>query len=351
MEEFEPGASGIGETGTVAFACPHDHVFLSSSQRSNERRTWWVVGLTTATMGVEIASGLAFGSMALLADGWHMASHASALGVTALAYYLSRKYRDDPRFAFGTGKIGDLAGFGSALLLWLIAVLMAYESIQRLFSPVSIRFGEAIAVAVVGLAVNLVSAAILKEHGHAHDHDHDHDYEHEHEHEHDEYDEHDHGEDEDHGHRDHNLRAAYLHVLADALTSILAIAGLGLGMLLGWSFLDPLMGIVGAALISRWSYGLMKETANVLLDRTCNPGLARRIAEILSDLDGVRILDLHAWRLGPGHFGAIVSVAAPGCPSPDFFKERLRGIEGLSHLTVEVNPSEGHPEKTTEPAK
>ncbi len=305
------------KTETVSFGCrPHGHVLTSKHQRANERRTWLVLGITLVTMVLEIVCGLLFGSMALLADGWPMASHALAMGVTALAYYLTRKHQDDPLFTFGAGKIGDLAGIGSALLLWFIAVLMAYESIIRLVHPVTIRFGEAMMVAGIGLAVNLASAMILKEHTH---------------------------EDErNHCNHDHNIRAAYLHVLADALTSILAIVGLGAGMLWGWSFLDPLMGIVGAALISHWSWGLLRRTGNVLLDRTTDEGMAREISDAIFAFDGVRNVDLHVWRVGPGHFSSIVSLIAPDGQTPDDFKSRLCNVSGLSHVTIEVNPSAGN---------
>ena len=290
----------------------HDHYYFSTHQQSNERRTWAVLVLTLVTMLLEIFSGVVFGSMALLADGWHMASHASAMGITALAYYLARKHKDNPKFTFGTGKIGDLAGYSSAILLLFIAIFMAYESIMRLIQPVSIHFNEAIGVASIGLVVNLVSAFILREHPH--------------------------DADQEHHHRDHNLRSAYLHVLADALTSILAITALGLGLLFNWFFLDPVMGIVGAVLITRWSYGLMREAGSVLLDRTSNEDLVRKISESIKKIDGVRILDLHVWRLGPGHFGAIVSLEGTGKEPPEFFKQRLRPVKGLSHVTIEVNP-------------
>ena len=240
-------AREIPAGGSEAFTSPHDHHFLSDRQHVNERRTWWVIILTVSAMGLEIVSGLVFGSMSLLADGWHMASHASAMGITAMAYYLARKHKDNPEFTFGTGKIGDLAAYSSALMLLIIAAFMAYESVKRIFYPVDIHFAEAIGVAIFGLVVNLASAFILSEgSGHAGDH-------------------HEHGH---HGHHDHdhNLRAAYFHVLADALTSILAIAALGLGMVWGWSFLDPVMGIMGAVLISHWAVGLMRESGNVLLD-------------------------------------------------------------------------------------
>lgn len=290
--------------------CPHDHDFLSEQHRSNERRTWFVIALTSTTMVVEILAGLLFGSMALLADGWHMASHASAMGVTALAYYWARKQKNNPRYAFGTGKIGDLAGYSSGLLLLLIALFMAYESIRRMLHPVTIHFNQAIVVAVIGLAVNLICASILKE-----DHPHHH---------------------EAHDH-DHNLRAAYLHVLADALTSILAIGALLFGKLWGWSFLDPIMGVVGAVVISRWSYGLMRETGRILLDYSQNEAMERQIREALGDGGRTCIDDFHLWRLGPGHYSSIISLKSEKRCSPDEFKNRLRHIPQLSHVTVEVN--------------
>ena len=282
-------------------------------------------------MVVEIVSGIIFGSMALLADGWHMASHASAMGITALAYYLARRHRDNPRFAFGTGKVGDLAGYTSALLLAVIAVIMAYESIRRLFHPVSIHFNEAMMVAVIGLAVNLASAFLLKEDHHHHHHHHHPDDDAEHHH---------HHHDSDH---DPNLRAAYLHVLADALTSILAIVALGVGKVWGWAAMDPLMGVVGAIVISRWSYGLMRETSGALLDYLPSGRLAREITEAVESSDGARVADLQitdVWRLGPGHHGAIIALSA-ACPEPpDVYKNRLRRVSGLSHVTVEVNAAE-----------
>ena len=295
-----------------AFQCPHEHHFLGEHQHSHERRTWAVIALTATMMIAEIVSGLLFGSMALLADGWHMASHASALGITALAYAFSRKQIDNPRFTFGTGKIGDLAGYSSALLLAVIALLMAYESTERLLQPVTIRFDEAILVACLGLIVNLASAVLLREH-------------------------HDHGHEAAAGHHDHNLRAAYVHVLADALTSILAIAALIAGRFLGWAFMDPVMGLVGAAVIMRWSWGLMRETGRTLLDYQVDRRLFRRIRDSLEEGGDVRLDDLHVWRVGPGHFSAAVSLTSSRPGGPDEFKDRLCDIPGLSHVTVEVN--------------
>lgn len=296
---------------------PHEHDFLSSGQHRNERRTWIVIALTLATMIVEIVSGLVFGSMALLADGWHMASHASALGLTALAYYLARKHRRNRNFTFGTGKIGELAGFSSALLLVVVAFSMAYASIRRLLAPVAIHFDEAILVAVIGLVVNVASAFILREH---HEHHHDH-------------------APGGHHHHDHNLRAAYLHVLADALTSILAITALLFGKYMGWAFLDPVMGIVGAVLISRWSYGLMRETGKVLLDYSDQNPIEGEIRNIVAAEGDAALLDLHVWRVGPGAYSAILALSARGDANPARLRKRLCAIHHLDHLTIEINPA------------
>jgi cation diffusion facilitator family transporter len=305
------------------FTCPHNHRFLSDQHRTNERRTWVVIGLTSVTMVVEIVSGLLFGSMALLADGWHMASHASALGITAMAYYLARRHEDNARFTFGTGKLGDLAGYSSALLLALIAVTMAYESIQRFANPVPIRFDEAILVAALGLTVNLFSAVILKE-SHAR-----------------------HGDEDDHTHHhDHNLRAAYLHVVADALTSVLAMVALVVGKFWGLVFLDPMMGVVGAAFISRWAYGLLRDSSRVLLDYDCDGGMALRIRSILEQQGDLRVSDLHVWRLGPGHYSAVIAVTSWAHVHAEELKERLCSIRGLSHVTIEVDVTESKMEST-----
>lgn len=300
------------------FSCPHDHHFLSDQHRTNERRTWVVIALTFSTMVVEIVSGLFFGSMALLADGWHMASHASALSITALAFYLARKHKDNGKFTFGTGKIGDLAGFSSALLLVLIALFMCYESVQRFMSPVTIHFNEAIIVAVIGLIVNLLSAVLLKEH-----------------HTHEDSDCADH-----HTHHDHNLRAAYLHVIADALTSILAIAALVMGKFWGWAFMDPMMGIVGAAFIIRWSYGLLRDSSRILLDYDGHGEMASRIRKTLEQAGEIKVNDFHVWRLGPGHYSAVVAVSSGVPVTPEALKASLCSIPGLSHVIIEVDVDE-----------
>ncbi|MCG2766362.1 MAG: CDF family Co(II)/Ni(II) efflux transporter DmeF [Desulfarculaceae bacterium] len=282
-----------------------------------------MIALTAVMMVIEVTGGIIFGSMALLADGWHMASHAAALSITALGYLVARRHAADPRFCFGTGKVGELAGFASALLLGFIAVFMAYESVLRLVSPVTIAFNQAIWVAVIGLVVNLVSALMLKEGHHDHGHSHDH------------HDEHDHGHDHSHD-TDHNLKSAYMHVVADALTSVLAIVALSAGMFWGWVWLDPMMGIVGAVVIARWSWGLLRDTGRVLLDMNLSPDLEQRIRQTLED-GGDRVSDLHLWRLGPGHLGAIVSIVS-GDPQPNaVYRDKLAAFDQISHLTVEVH--------------
>ncbi len=301
----------------------HDHVFLGAAHDRNERRTWLVVGLTATMMVAEIAGGTLFGSMALLADGWHMSTHAGALAIAAFAYRFARRHARDPRFAFGTGKLGDLAGFASAVLLALIALLIGYESLVRIFQPVPIHYAEATVIAAIGLAVNLLSAWILgagHDHGHAHDHDHDHDDGHDHHH-------HDH---------DHNLRAAFFHVMADALTSVLAIAGLLMAWGYGWTWLDPAIGIVGALVIAHWSWGLIRASGAVLLDATPDAELGAAIRARLEQGDD-RIADLHVWRVGPGHQAAIVSLVSDSPLSVDDYKMRLAGLARLSHVTVEVH--------------
>ena len=307
----------------------HDHVFLGAAHDHNERRTWLVVGLTAAMMVVEIAGGSIFGSMALLADGWHMSTHAGALAIAAFAYRFARSHARDPRFAFGTGKLGDLAGFTSAIVLALIALGIGYESALRVFQPVVIHYDEAIVIAVVGLGVNLVSAWLLGgEHHHEHAHDHD---------DHADHDDHDHGH---HHHHDHNLRAAYWHVLADALTSVLAIAGLLVARFYGWTWLDPVIGIVGAVVIARWSWGLIRDSGAILLDAAPSRALDAAIRQKL-EVGHDRIADLHVWRLGPGHNAAIVSLVADEPEPVEHYKERLEGIVGLSHVTVEVHRCTG----------
>ena len=332
----------------VLEAWEHEHIFLGESHDRNERRTWLVVGMTTVMMVAEIVAGTIFGSMALIADGWHMSTHAAALAISALAYNFARKHARDPRFSFGTGKFGELAAFSSALILALIALLIGYESVVRLLSPVAIRFEEAIVVAVIGLGVNLVSAWLLfdEHHHHSHDHAHGahaaHDHhdehnEHDHDHHHDDHHDHGHAAATHHGAHDTNLRAAYLHVLADALTSVLAIVALLAGWVFGWTSLDPLMGVVGALVIARWSWGLLRTAGAALLDVVPDQRL-RAILRQRLEVGGDRVSDLHLWRLGPGHTGVTASIVAAEPQAPRIYKERLAGIPGLSHVTIEVHP-------------
>jgi len=317
----------------------HEHVFLGQHHARNEARTWAVVAITAAMMVAEIVGGSLFGSMALTADGWHMSTHAAALGVAGWAYLYARRHAHDPRYAFGTGKVGELAGFTSAVVLAIIAVLIAYESALRLLHPVAIAYGQAMAIAAVGLVVNVVSAWLLSE---SHDHHHGHGRGHAH-HEHDHHDhDHDHAHDDDqHHHRDLNLRAAYMHVLADAATSVLAIASLGVGWMFGWSAADPIIGIVGAGVILGWSATLIRDAAAVLLDRVPLNGLDARIRRHL-EIKGDRIADLHVWRLGPGHHAAIVSMVSDRPQDPAVYKRRIAHLRGLSHVTVEVHPCPDH---------
>jgi cation diffusion facilitator family transporter len=278
-------------------------------------------------MVAEIVGGTIFGSMALVADGWHMSTHAGALAIAALAYRFARRHAQDERFGFGTGKLGELAGYSSAIILAMIALLIGYESAVRLLNPVSISFDQAIAISVVGLAVNLASAWLLRDqHGHGQHSDH---------HVHHDLD----GQDQHHRHshhHDHNLRAAYLHVLADALTSVLAITALLAGRLYGWAWMDPAMGIVGALVIAHWSLGLLRSSGAVLLDTVPDARLAAQLKRSLEQGTD-RVADLHLWRLGPGHLGVVASIISDVPQAPDAYKARLAGFAGLSHVTVEVH--------------
>src|SRR6478609_546897 len=296
----------------------HDHVFLGVRHEHNERRTWLVVGLTLAMMTGEITAGSFFGSMALLADGWHMATHAAALGIAALAYLFARRQARNARFAFGTGKFGDLAAFASATILGLIAVQIAYESVLRLVHPVPIAYGEAIAVAALGLCVNLASAWLLRDdhdhHGHAHSHSHAH---------------------AGHHHHDNNLRAAYVHVLADAATSLLAIAALVVAMYSQWIWADPVVGIVGSFVIASWAYGLVRDSGAVLLDVRADEDLEAVIRDRI-ETRGDRVTDLHLWQVGPGHYASVIAVISDNPLPPATYKRRLAGLKRLCHVTVEV---------------
>jgi cation diffusion facilitator family transporter len=307
----------------------HSHDYAADSSVA-ERRTRIVIGITAAMMVVEIAGGIAFGSMALLADGWHMSTHVAAFFITALAYHFSRRHANDSRYSFGTGKMGVLGGFASAVVLAVIALLMAGESVHRFITPQPIHFDQAIGVAIIGLVVNLVCAWLLRDephhhHGHAHGHEHGRD--------------HGHG----HGHGDLNLRAAYIHVLADALTSVTAIIALTAGKFLGWSWLDPVMGIVGSVIVSVWAYGLVRDTSGILLDRTPEssdlPDEIRRAVE--SDGDSM-IADLHVWQVGAGKFAAIVCIVAHDPKPVESYRELFREHEELVHVTVEVQRCKEH---------
>ena len=409
---------------SVARAFTHDHVFLGEGHERNERRTWFVIVLCGIMMFIEIIGGILFGSIALVADGLHMSTHAGALLLAAMAYTFSRRYATDPRFSFGTGKLGDLAGFTSAIVLAMIALLIGYESVTRLLSPVAIHFGEAIPIAVLGLGVNIASAWLLSAGGHDHGHSHSHGHGHgddDHGEDHDEaqkltlagrsmslsifedgvpprfrlatengtsiagevtietvreggmrqqfvmvprngflesrdevpephgfrvrasvggetqeveFEEHDHG----HGahHRDNNMRAAIIHVVADAAVSVLVIVGLILARTFGWLWMDPIAGLIGAGVIASWSYGLVRDTGAILLDMLPNARTADRMQREV-EAGGDEVVDLHLWRLGPGHLGAIVAVATDTDRDAAYYRDRLAQIPSLSHLTVEVN--------------
>ena len=418
-------------TDTAVEELRHEHVFLGEAHERNERRAWLVIALCGAMMVIEIVGGLLFGSIALVADGLHMSTHAGALLLAALAYTFARRHANDPRFTFGTGKLGDLAGFTSAIVLAMIALLIGYEAVSRIFSPVPIHFREAIPIAVLGLCVNVASAWLLSagghdhhHHGHGHVHRHE---DHEHSHDHDEarrleveggalrleifeegvpprfrirsegaplpdqaeaetvrpdgsrqvfafrredgflqsleeipephafavelrlgirnrlqtahadFEEHDHGEEGAH-HRDNNMRAAVVHVMADAAVSVLVIIGLVLARLFHWLWMDPLAGIVGAVVIASWSYGLIRDTGSILLDMNPDSSLGERMrAEI--EAGGGQVADLHLWRLGPGHLGAIVTVVCGAGRPPEYYRNRLARFRALSHVTIEVAPA------------
>jgi len=403
----------------VGLASSHSHVFLGAAHEKSERKAWAVIVLCSAMMIAEIVGGLMFGSIALVADGLHMSTHAGALLLAALAYSYSRRHADDPRFTFGTGKLGDLAGFTSAIILAMIAILIGYDSVSRVFSPVTIHFAEAIPIACVGLAVNMASAWLLGGGGHDH-HGHSHGHAHS-AHHHDElhqidfgsgrvelevfedgvpprfrlrasagvplsaslvsietvrpngerqifrfadqgeglesieeipephaftatvrigseardvlFEEHDHAQEG--AHRDNNMRAAVIHVVADAAVSVLVITGLLLARAFGWLWMDPLAGIIGACVIASWSYGLVRDTGAILLDMNPDHGLAGDLRQAI-ERDGDRIADLHLWRLGPGHLGAIVSVETTTSRNPSYYRAKLARFRALSHVTIEV---------------
>jgi cation diffusion facilitator family transporter len=306
----------------------HDHHFLGQGHERAEARARLAAGVTAAFMAIEIVAGLVFGSMALLADGVHMATHVGALGLAAGAYWLARRYSASARFTFGSGKFGDLAAFASAIVLGAVSLAVAVESIERLFSPTAVDYRDALFIAGLGFIVNVICAYILgggHDHAHGRDHDHDHHHDHDHDHAH------------AHGGQDHNMRAAYIHVLADAATSVLAILALAGGLIWGLRWLDPVVGLIGAGVIASWSYGLVRDSGLVLLDAAADPKLAGDIRALVEGEMGARVADLHLWRLGPGHHGLIVSLVCPDEISAEFVKSRLRErYPDLSHVTIEV---------------
>jgi cation diffusion facilitator family transporter len=304
----------------AADSLKHSHQFDEGNPLA-EKNTLRVAILTAVMMVVEIAGGWYYNSMALLADGWHMSSHTVALGLSVFAYACARKYAHDPRFSFGTWKIEVLGGYTSAIFLVMVAGLMIYQSLERLIAPTPIHYNQAIAIAIVGLLVNLVSAWLLKD-GHHHHHDHTHGH-----------DDHAH-----HGHHDLNLRSAYMHVLADAATSVLAIIALFGGKLWGISWLDPVMGLVGAVLVSVWAYSLLRDTGRVLLDAEMNVPVVAEIREVIAASPvKAQICDLHVWRVGKGKFACILSLATDNDASPEYFKKQLNIHAELVHISIEIN--------------
>ena len=297
----------------------HNHDFAVKNEKG-ERRTLYVLILTAITMVVEIIAGSVYGSMALLADGWHMSTHVAAFMITIFAYRFSRKHADNPAFAFGTGKVNVLGGFASAVALAVVALVMLIESLNRIIDPHVIFFNQAIAVACLGLFINLISAFLLKD-DHSHHHDH-------------------HGHDH---HHDHNLRAAYLHVIADAMTSLLAIIALVSGKYLGWNWLDPVMGIVGAIIITRWSYGLLKQTGPILLDASIEEDYQLKIKDAIEKDSDNKISDIHIWKVGATHYAAIISLVTHFPNSTEHYKGLLSDFHKLSHVTIEVNECKDEP--------
>ncbi|NJL02777.1 MAG: CDF family Co(II)/Ni(II) efflux transporter DmeF [Spirulinaceae cyanobacterium RM2_2_10] len=302
----------------------HSHNF-ADDRRHAEKNTKIVMVFTAATMMAEILAGTIFGSMALLADGWHMATHVAAFGITLFAYQYARRHAADPNYTFGTGKVSVLGGFASSVALAVIALLMAFESIERFFQPQVIQFNEAIGVAILGLIVNLASAWLLQEHP---DHDHHHTHHHHHTHDHD---------------QDQNLRAAYIHVLADTLTSVFAIVALSAGKFLGWVWMDALMGLVGAVVITQWAYGLVRDTSSILLDESVGKEIKLDIITAIEEHADNRVTDLHVWYLNQNHLAATISLVTHYPQAPEHYKKLLSHIPSLSHVLVEANHCHGEP--------
>lgn len=291
----------------------HHHHFTAHNH-SAEKKTFYVLLLTIATMIVEIVAGTLFGSMALLADGWHMGTHAAAFGITLFAYSYAKKHANNERFSFGTGKVSVLGGYTSAIALGIVALLMFGESIHRLFNPQDIQFNEAIMVAFIGLAVNIASMFLLGDHHHGHSHDHAHSHKH-----------------------DHNLRAAYLHVLADALTSLLAIIALFFGKFYGWNWLDAVMGIVGSVVITKWTLNLLRQTSPILLDENIDSAYRDAIKEALAPF--AEVTDLHMWRVSGHHYSAAITLDSTSDLTTEEYKQKLAKFDKISHLTLEIHTS------------
>lgn len=294
---------------------PHEFAIIN---RKGEKRTQYVLGLTAVTMLVEIVAGSIYGSMALLADGWHMGTHVAAFVITIFAYRYARKHATNPAYAFGTGKVSVLGGFASAIALAIVALVMLVESMQRIIDPHIIQFNEAIGVAILGLLINIVSAILLK-------------------------DDHSHSHNDKHHHHDHNLRAAYLHVLADALTSVLAIIALLSGKYFGWNWLDPIMGVVGAIIITRWSLGLLNQTSPILLDASIDKEYQLTIKETIEKDADNRISDIHVWKVGANHYAAIISLVTHFPKATEHYKNLLNDYKLLTHITIEVNECKEKP--------
>ena len=297
-------------------AWQHNHNFSVHNEKG-ERRTHYVLLLTAITMVVEIIAGSIYGSMALLADGWHMSTHVAAFVIAIFAYRYARQNAKNSAYSFGTGKVNVLGGFTSAIVLFVVALIMLVESLHRFLEPQTILFNEAIFVASLGLVINLVSALLLKDDHHHHGHDHSHEH-----------------------HHDHNLKAAYLHVLADAMTSLLAIVALVSGKYLGWNWLDPMMGILGAIIISRWSYSLLKSTGPILLDASIDEDYKQAIKQAIEDNSDTTISDIHIWKVGANHYAAIIALVTHNPMTTEHYKRQLSRFHKLSHITIEINKCE-----------
>ncbi|OQQ10170.1 cation transporter [Vibrio splendidus] len=321
----------------MSFPTRHQHNF-SSHNSQGEKRTLYVLLLTVVTMVVEIVAGTIYGSMALLADGWHMGTHAAAFGITLFAYRYAKKHAESERFSFGTGKVSVLGGYTSAIALGIVSLLMLVESVHRLFNPQAIQFNEAIIVACIGLTVNVVSMFLLgdhhHDHGHEHGHDHSNNHGHSHSHDHDSDYNHKHGE----HHHDHNLRAAYMHVLADTLTSLLAIVALLFGKFYGWNWLDAAMGMVGAFVIAKWTMNLMKQTSPILLDENIHQDYRDSVTETLTPYASVT--DFHMWKVSGHHYSAAITLESNSDKTVSEYKQMLSKFDKINHLTLEVHSND-----------